>query len=134
MSDKEQKNNNYKITNQSGLYHRSDMSKIVDDTISDDLVTRIVKFILSGALLVQLIGGLYYHICNPVSLTVYILALVAFIIAGIINSRINIILTFHSEEKEAFDLAIKHRKAFVILRFSTFTLSIVSIILFIIGY
>lgn len=134
MSDKEQKNNNYKITNQSGLYHRDDITKIVDDEISDRRYTKSVKLILSCCLAVQILGGLFYKVLNPISLSLFILALILFIIASVTNARLYVLLMFHNEKAEAFESALKHRKIFVILRDSTFWILLASLVMYIFGY
>ncbi|MBE6543740.1 MAG: hypothetical protein E7675_05015 [Ruminococcaceae bacterium] len=123
----------YKITNQSGLYYESDISRIIDDHISDKLFTRLVRVVLSISMAVTIWSSYLSGAAQPISCSALIAAIVLYIICGILYNRTNVLLSLYKENNEAVEKAIKARKAFVIIRYSVLAFSILSVVLSVIG-
>lgn len=134
MNDnKDRKNTKYKITNQSGLYYESDLSRIVDDHISDNIFTRVVKIILYVSMAVTIWSSYLSKNIQPVSCSFIIAAIILYIICCILNNRIITLLSLYKDDNDALEKAVKSRKAFVYLRYSALAFSILSVILSLIG-
>ena len=119
----------YKITNQSGLYYETDMIRIIDDPISDRIFTQAVNWLLRICIGITFGVYLLRDDLHIISTSMLFLSIIIWVICGIIQKRIEIVVSLRNTEKDIMQKAKKERKFFVIGRIITLVLSISSAIL-----